>query len=505
MATERSALLISLINSTDNLGLKYIHSSLQHEGIRSEILFHTADDASYFDAVADFVKESKVNAVGISLMSRFFYAAAGLTDAIRKECGDNIPIVWGGIHPTIDPKGCEGHADYVCVGEGEDAFGEFLRNLEGKTLSQQVSGISATGTGEHSVSPRIENLDDLVFPEFLPHNAWVTDQGRVKPLTPLLLKKHCRHNGTYLSVMTSRGCPFSCSYCCNNLLHTIYGKKIRKRSPESVIEEIDMNLSRSGLSFRYLNVYDDCFTAHSPEWLDTFVKYYKQLGIPLIFRAIPQFITREKIAILKGAPCGFALIGLQTGSERTLNEVYQRKHSQKAFLNCAQLLDENDIPAIYDVIVDNPYETVADTRETVKVISELPSTAYLSLASLTFYKYTALYDKAKTDGFAVDDHLTKNQDAWNKSSKEVKAIKFAVFLGKESALEVLNGARALTRVKFRLLNVLIAKVLEPLRYLKLMYLSHGRRKMDFLGLLLSHARDFGKRYFSLERTNKHAH
>ena len=64
--------------------------------------------------------------------------------------------------------------------------------------------------------------------------------------------------------------------------------------------------------------------------------------------------------------------------------------------NC---LIENDIPAIYDVIVDNPYETIADTRETVKVISELPSTAYLSLASLTFYKYTALYDKAKDRRF----------------------------------------------------------------------------------------------------------
>ena len=209
--------------------------------------------------------------------------------------------------------------------------------------------------------------------------------------------------------------------------------------------------------------------------------------------------------ILKNAPCGFALIGLQTGSERTLRDVYQRKHSQKAFLNCAQLLDENDIPAIYDIIVDNPYETTADTKETVEVISELPSTAYLSLASLTFYKYAGLYDKAKADGFAVDDHLTKNQDAWNKSSKEVQAIKFAVFLGKKSALEVLNGANALAQVKFRLLNVFIAKFLEPLRYLKLMDLSHGRKKMAFLGLLLAHARDFGKRYFSLERTNKHAH
>jgi radical SAM superfamily enzyme YgiQ (UPF0313 family) len=505
MASQRSALLISLINSTDNLGLKYIHSSLQRAGFRSEILFHTVDDASHFNAVADFVRESKVDAVGISLMSRFFYAAAGLTDAIKKECGDNVPIVWGGIHPTIDPKGCEGRPHYVCVGEGEAAFGEFLKNMENKSLSYQVQGINVASTAECSVSPRIENLDDLAFPEFLPRNSWVTDRGRIKPLTPELLKKNNRHNGTYLSVMTSRGCPFSCSYCCNNLLHTIYGKKIRKRSPESVIEEIEMNLSRTSLSFRYLNVYDDCFTSHSLEWLDTFVRSYKGIGIPLIFRAIPQFITKEKIALLKDAPCGFALIGLQTGSERTLRDVYQRKHSQKAFLNCAQLLDKNNIPAIYDVIVDNPYETTGDTKETVEVISELPSTAYLSLASLTFYKYTALYDKAKADGFSVDEHLTKNQDAWNKSSKEVQAIKFAVFFGKASALEVLNGAHALSRVKFRLLSILIAKFLEPLRYLRLMYLSHGRKKAAFLGLLFAHARDFGKRYFSLERTNKHAH
>ena len=167
MAAQRSALLISLINSTDNLGLKYIHSSLQHEGFRSEILFHTADDTSYFSAVGDFVKESKVDAVGISLMSRFFYTAAGLSDAIRKKCGDSVPIVWGGIHPTIDPKGCEGHADYVCVGEGETAFGDFLANLEGKNLSRPVSGVSLSGAGQPSSSSRIENLDDLVFPEFL--------------------------------------------------------------------------------------------------------------------------------------------------------------------------------------------------------------------------------------------------------------------------------------------------------------------------------------------------
>ncbi len=505
MAAQRSALLISLIDTTDNLGLKYVHSALIKQGFRSLILFHTAEDTSYFNAVADFVKESKVDAVGISLMSRFFYTAVGLTDAIRNRCGDSVSVAWGGIHPTIDPKGCEGHADYVCVGEGEELFGEFLRGLDAKSLSERTSATGASTISQSSASPVVEDLDALPFPEFLPADAWVTDRGRIAKLTHALVRKHNRHNTAYLSVMTSRGCPFSCSYCCNNLLHAIYGKKIRKRSPESVIQEIEMNLSRSDISFRYLNVYDDCFTAHSPEWLETFVNSYKHIGIPLIFRAIPQFITREKIAILKDAPCGFALIGLQSGSERTLRDVYQRKHSQKSFVQCSQLLDEHSIPTVYDVIVDNPYETTADIKETAKVIAGLPSTAYVSLASLTFYKYTAMYDKAKADGFSVDNHLIKNQDSWNKSSKEVQAIKFAVFLGEEKAMKVLNGATSFERIQFKLLSVLVAKFLEPLRYLKLMYLSYGRNKIAFMGLLLVHARDFGKRYFSLAQTNRHVH
>jgi hypothetical protein len=252
-------------------------------------------------------------------------------------------------------------------------------------------------------------------------------------------------------------------------------------------------------------VYDDCFTAHSTEWLEAFVRSYQKIKLPLVLRAIPQFVTKEKMSILKDAPCGYVLIGLQSGSERTLAEVYRRKHSRQAFLNCAELLHENSIPAVYDIIVDNPYETVEDIEQTVETVAQLPKSSYISLFSLTFYKYTELYDRAKADGYPVNDHLTKNQDAWAKSSKEVQAIKVAALLNGKMALEILHNGTGTKKIALIGLKILLLKLLEPLRYMKLMYLSHGKRNIDLIGLLITHARDFGKRYFSLSGANKHAH
>ncbi len=500
-----SAVLISLIDTTSNHGLKYVHSSLLNAGYDSRVVFCTTGSDSCFDHVAQFVKDVAPDVVGISIMSRFFPSAVHLSRVIRRAGNDGIPIMWGGIHPTIDPESCKEHADYICVGEGEHSLVEFLQSLNGGGLTTDVPGIADSGAGDYELSRPIEDLDSLSFPELIPHNSWVTDSGTLKRLTPSLLKKHTGHNGAYLGVMTSRGCPFACTYCCNNLLHKIYGKKIRKRSPENVVAEIEMNLSQSGVPIRYVSINDDCFTAHSSEWLERFVTCYKHIRIPLVFRAIPQFVTREKISILKAAPCGLALLGLQSGSERTLAEVYKRRHSTKAFLECTRLLHEHDIPAVYDIIVENPYETVEDVERTVEITAQLPKSSYVSLFSLTFYKYTELYDMAKNDGYPVDEHLTKSQDAWAKAGKEAQAIRIAALLNKRTALAILHGSTGWRNVALSAVSFLSLKVLEPLRHLKITYLSHGRNIPACAKTLLPHIRDYCKRYFSFSDVNKVEH
>ena len=90
MAQKSSTLLISLINNTDNLGLKSIHSSLLARGHDSHILFYTSEDLSYIPTVAHFISEQRFGIVGISVMSPFFDLASRLSHTLQKRT--NYPI-----------------------------------------------------------------------------------------------------------------------------------------------------------------------------------------------------------------------------------------------------------------------------------------------------------------------------------------------------------------------------------------------------------------------------
>ncbi len=505
MKKKRSVLLTSLINSTEDLGVRSLHASLLERGHDSHILFYVSENPSYFQKVAELVQTREISIIGISLMSRFLPLAADLTKSLKKTVDPGTPVVWGGIHPTIDPRSGAGYADYVCVGEGESAFCDFVDAYHDKGELTRVAGIMPSDSPDLGEIEPIADLDTLPLVPYLPRSSWITDEGIVKPLDAKLIMKHNRNRGAYLGILTSRGCPFSCSYCCNNLLHKIYGTKIRKRSPERVIQEIEEALSSVKKKFLFINVLDDCFTAHSFDWLQKFCSYLKPINIPLAFRAIPQFLSREKLQILREVPIGTVVLGLQSGSQRTLREVYQRKHSTDAVRSCAQLLDEHDIPAVYDIIVDNPYETRADIEETVNLVSDLPKTAYVSLFSLTFYKGTALYNRAKTDGFPVEEHLAKDQHSWSKSSQEVKALKIAALLNRRLALEVLDNPSGSAGIRPYIVSRILLRILEPLRHLKMLYLSSGRKRTIFFRLIGAHVRDYAYKYFSLARVNRQPH
>jgi hypothetical protein len=160
---------------------------------------------------------------------------------------------------------------------------------------------------------------------------------------------------------------------------------------------------------------------------------------------------------------------------------------------------------VYDIIVDNPYETIADREETVHAVSQLPRSAYISVFSLTFFKHTALYDKAKGDGYQVDAHLGKKPDYWEKDSPEVNALKIAALVGEPFALKILHNASGSDGFLMKRLSQIAVRVLEPLRHLKMLYLSCGKRNPEFVRQLFVHARDYAYRYFSFSRTNRMAH
>lgn len=513
-------LLISLLGHTDNVSLKLLLAILRREGHDATILFHVGTDPAGHRAVAEFIHRERFDIVGLSLMSPFFVKAVELTHAIRNVCGDSVLVVWGGVHPTIAPRDCLPHADYVCVGEADRALVEFCGAWRNGTITRDVPGFNR-GRGPSSVSgdartpappdaaavapdpaapppvsagpeegfthcATVDDLDSLPWSEHFPSGAYVVHRNVVHPMDLAFFKRHGRYGSSYLSIMTTRGCPNRCTYCCNDLLSRVCGTTIRRRSANSVLDEIRANLEQYRGRIHYIDIIDDCFTVHSVAWLTEFAEGCRSFGIPLVFRAIPQWVTEPKARLLARARAGFALVGVQSGSERTHREIYDRPFSRATFMGCAHVLDQYRIPAIYDVIVDNPYERPEDWAQTAALLHELPNTAHIFLYSLTFYPNTQLYDRARADGFDVDRHLSKNQDHYDEESPEARWLLASIHFDPQRIRRLAEGRDPASRALFKLLFLWIRVVLDPIRLARLAWLSQQGR----LGRLVPLAVDY---------------
>jgi radical SAM superfamily enzyme YgiQ (UPF0313 family) len=133
-------------------------------------------------------------------------------------------------------------------------------------------------------------------------------------------------------------------------------------------------------------------------------------------------------------------IGLQTASERVHRDVYKRPFNAKIFMDAARTLAEfPDIVTYYDVILDNPYETVEDVSETVRFLAAMPKPFHASCFSLTFFPGTELYERAVADGLASGEDLS-----------EIAAKKNnALYLDNAySKILVLASAKASPKLKF---------------------------------------------------------
>lgn len=492
---EPRVLIISLQENTDAMGIKYIHASLRANNFDSTILFCTLTNDHIFRQIVDFIKKQKYNIVGIGFMSHLFKRAINLTLDIKKYIGDNVTIVWGGTHPTIDPHSCRGwggNPDYICVGEAEVSFVKWLCQWRNNLDLDNVPGINRSDSANFTSCEYVRDLDRLHFPEHFPESNYVTHNQGIFKLNKHLFKKYTRYNGTCLPIMSSRGCPYNCTYCCNHLLKRISGSGMRFRNPEHVVSEIRYNLRRSPVNINYVYFYDDCFIMQSNNWMLKFIELYRSIGIPIIFQGIPEYVTPEKVQILKDAPIGFACFGLQTGSERVHKEIYKRRFSRDTLLKSAYEFNKHNIPISYGIIVDNPYETIEDWEKTIDLVSCLPKLLRIQLYSLVFYRNSQLYKKAKADGIDVDMHIDKEMSKFNMKSIENHLIRLAPFWPKSILLKLLHMNSEFKWIILRFLVVITNYILEPLRLLKLAYFSQGKSISRLIRLLSSSPFEYWK-------------
>jgi radical SAM superfamily enzyme YgiQ (UPF0313 family) len=183
------------------------------------------------------IKEKKPAVAAFSVNSYTVKQAVLLSEKIKEELPE-IKIVFGGPGPTIMPGEILSFSavDAICIGEGEVSFLEYLNALEEGISLDKIKGIWVKKKDgkiiKNDLRPFETDLDSFPFPNW---DYWDIETymnfGEIAPGT--------------IRVLTSRGCPFDCSFCSNPLWQkSIPGSYYRRRRPEKIIEEIKENFAK---------------------------------------------------------------------------------------------------------------------------------------------------------------------------------------------------------------------------------------------------------------------
>jgi anaerobic magnesium-protoporphyrin IX monomethyl ester cyclase len=265
------------------------------------------------------------------------------------------PIIFGGVHPTIEPEESIRHpaVDMICVGEGEEALRELLDRLPSRP--EGIGNIWFKDGGEvvrNPVRPLIDDLDALPVVD--------RELFEYEKLLPLRA-----YEG---QLMVGRGCPYGCSYCINPVLQEIYrgrGRFVRHRSVENVIAEAKDLVSRYPVKCIYFC--DDVFVLNR-QWLEEFCSVYRrEIGLPFRCQARPEMINAEVCRTLKEAGCFNMQMGIEAGNQRIRNEVLKRKMSNRKIVEAARDVREAGLTLYAYNMIGLPYETEAEIRETIEL------------------------------------------------------------------------------------------------------------------------------------------
>jgi radical SAM superfamily enzyme YgiQ (UPF0313 family) len=210
------------------------------------------------------------------------------------------------------------------------------------------------------------SLDAIAIPDFEPSRTIHIENDELQTNMP-----PPTFWDTYM-IMTSRGCPFSCSFCVESIYQDMFGKKgsVRRRSVDVVIAELVQATTRFG--FKAVQFFDDVFTTHR-SWLKEFAARYKaEVGLPFWCYTYPTTTRREDIWLLRDAGCASMTMGVQSGSERLLREHFGRPTSLKTVLDAAKIITDAGIVLYIDLITKVEFETEEDLRANVELLMQLP-------------------------------------------------------------------------------------------------------------------------------------
>lgn len=293
--------ITTIFNLMPPLGIMSIAAVLEQSGIAVEIIDCYADPALP-EAVVDKILTKQPDIVGFSCTTSSFMEGYRVAELLKLR-RPNIFTVVGGAHAcTIGAPLLDSYPaiDYLVIGEGEQTMLELAQS--GCRNVEEIPGIAYRKEGVGTLTVQRELIADL---DSLPFPAYHQLPGFPKRYTLPLFSFPTTPN---TSIISSRGCPYSCSYCDRS----VFARGFRFNSPEYIIEHVAM-LNRT-YGIRHVFFYDDLFT-FDRQRVKRFCELKKQKQLRVTYNCIARLehVDQELLALLKDSGCWQVNFGIESG------------------------------------------------------------------------------------------------------------------------------------------------------------------------------------------------
>lgn len=335
------------------LNLLYLATILKKKGIEVKILDQQAKRIKQ-EQMMNIIRNFKPEVVCVGSMTPEIFSAYNDIDVIKKNFPE-IRIILGGTHiSSVTERTMEENpnVDIGVIGEGENVIYPLIKAIEEKKSLKGIKGVAYRNKKEIMINPRTElvkDLNKLPFPDY-----------SLVDINDYAYRQRGWDNRRFMSMITSRGCPFQCTFCS----HGVFGRTLRMHDAEYIVKHIELLYNEYGI--RGIGFVDDTFTINKQrvlEFCDLMIK--KKLDVIWYCFANVKTVDKEMLTAMKRAGCVKISYGVESGDEEIQKKI-------------KKYLDLNQVKEVFDMTNRIGIETLAffmighpgETKETIRKSKE---------------------------------------------------------------------------------------------------------------------------------------
>jgi radical SAM superfamily enzyme YgiQ (UPF0313 family) len=370
------------------LGLAYMAAVLEQNDFEVKIFDCAVCEMNHQQLKAE-LDSFQPAIIGIGAFTQTVESALKSAHVAKEVCPD-AKVLMGGPHATFADKQIltdEKEVDIIVRGEGEETILELAKQMPELQKVNEIKGITFRKDNQiiqTPTRPRIEDLDALPLPAY----------------SDLPVEKYKIMGKRLLPIISSRGCPFHCTFC---VASQMFGAMIRERSPKNVLDEIEWlrdKYGAEGIAFQ-----DDTLTFNKKRATDIFDGMIeRKINLPWGCFSRADVVTKELLAKMSKARCNEVGFGIESGCQKML-DAFHKKSTVEQNENAIKWTKEAGIFVAASIILGYPGETKETLQQTLDLVRRIePDDVWLCHA--TPYLGTELREIVEKNGWKMVENWT---------------------------------------------------------------------------------------------------